>query len=155
MVGRRGSHDGMPVIVDAAGARMGGAARFKAELDGYLARTGREDVPGHWCAAPVNAAWLVGREIATSAQARRVAINNVSFVAPGSARWTLVAQSARFPHRERTGPSSQPDATVPHIWRRAPGRTDGGSAGRRDCHTVHGHGRTCSPGSCRACAAGL
>ena len=32
------------VIVDAAGAQMGGAARFLVELRGYLERTGREDV---------------------------------------------------------------------------------------------------------------
>ena len=32
------------VIVDAAGAQMGGAARYLAELRGYLARTGRGDV---------------------------------------------------------------------------------------------------------------
>ena len=32
------------VIVDVAGASMGGAARYAAELYGYLARTGRKDV---------------------------------------------------------------------------------------------------------------
>ena len=32
------------VTVDAAGAKMGGAARYLTELYGYLARTGREDV---------------------------------------------------------------------------------------------------------------
>ena len=32
------------VTVDAAGAQMGGAARYLEELRGYLARTGREDI---------------------------------------------------------------------------------------------------------------
>ena len=32
------------VVVDAAGAQMGGAARYLHELHGYLGRTGRSDV---------------------------------------------------------------------------------------------------------------
>lgn len=32
------------VTVDAAGARLGGAARFEDELDRYLDRSGRDDV---------------------------------------------------------------------------------------------------------------
>ena len=32
------------VTVDAAGAQMGGAARYLEELRGYLVRTGREDI---------------------------------------------------------------------------------------------------------------
>ena len=108
----------MPVIVDAAGARMGGAARFKAELDGYLARTGRKDVRVIGARHQVNAAWLVGREVATSAKARRVALNNVSFIAPGSARWTLMRNPLDFLTDEEQAKLSLKHR--PHIWRRAP-----------------------------------
>src|ERR1039457_4380097 len=84
------------VIIDAAGARMGGAARFKAELDRYLTRTEREDIQVIGVGQKINAAWLVAREMAHSAKFRRVAINNISFIAPGSARWTLLRNPLDF-----------------------------------------------------------
>jgi hypothetical protein len=47
------------VTMDAAGAQMGGAARFLVELRGYLERTGREDVEiiGSW--RRVQPGWLI------------------------------------------------------------------------------------------------
>jgi len=106
------------VIVDAAGARMGGAARFKAELDRYLARTEREDVKVIGAGRQVNAAWLVAREMANSAKFRRVAINNVSFIAAGSARWTLLRNPLDFLTDDEQSKISL--SRQPHIWRRAP-----------------------------------
>ena len=69
------------VTVDIAGPTMGGAARYAAELRGYLARTGRTDVRVIGEGRRVSPAWLVRREISAPTSARRVAINNVSFVA--------------------------------------------------------------------------
>jgi glycosyltransferase involved in cell wall biosynthesis len=106
------------VIVDVAGAGMGGAARFKAELDRYLARTGREDVKVIGVARQVNATWLVSREMTASAEARRVALNNVSFMVPGSARWTLLRNPLDFLTDEEQANLSF--SRKPHIWRRAP-----------------------------------
>ncbi len=74
------------VTVDIAGAQMGGSARYAAELHGYLARTGRQDVQVIGAGRHVNPAWLLRRETVRPKSGRRVAVNNVSFIGPaGSA----------------------------------------------------------------------
>jgi glycosyltransferase involved in cell wall biosynthesis len=85
-----------PVIVDIAGAQMGGAARYAAELRSYLARTGRKDVQLIGAGRSVDPAWLIRREIARPGAGRRIALNNVSFVAPGCERWTLLRNALHF-----------------------------------------------------------
>lgn len=84
------------MAVDIAGAQMGGAARYAAELGGYLARTGRQDVRVIGVARSVDPAWLVRREMTAAKAVRRVAANNVSFVAPGGQRWTLLRNALHF-----------------------------------------------------------
>jgi glycosyltransferase involved in cell wall biosynthesis len=84
------------VTVDIAGARIGGAARFAAELRGYLARTGRQDVRIVGDTRRVDAAWLIQREIARPSASRRVALNNVSFVGPGGEKWALLRNALHF-----------------------------------------------------------
>jgi glycosyltransferase involved in cell wall biosynthesis len=84
------------VIVDAAGGRAGGAARFRVELIRYLARTQREDVRVIGAERRVDPAWLIRREVVVSAKKRRIALNNVSFVTPGGARWTLLRNHLDF-----------------------------------------------------------
>lgn len=84
------------VTVDIAGAQMGGAARYAAELHDYLARSGRTDVRVIGAARRVDPAWLVRREMVKPNAARRVAANNVGFVAPGSQRWTLLRNALHF-----------------------------------------------------------
>ena len=84
------------VIVDVAGGSSGGAARFRGEVYRYLERTGREDVQIVGERRRLDPMWLVQRETARSAGARRVALNNVGFVTPGGARWTLVANALHF-----------------------------------------------------------
>jgi glycosyltransferase involved in cell wall biosynthesis len=106
-----------PVVVDAAGAKMGGAARFKSELDSYLARSGRDDVKVIGTGRQMNAAWLVARE-ANPARSRRVAINNVSFIGRGGSRWTLLRNPLDFLTDEEQSKISL--SRRPHIWRRAP-----------------------------------
>ena len=49
------------VTVDIAGAQMGGSARYAAELRGYLARTGRQDVRVIGAGQHVNPTWLLRR----------------------------------------------------------------------------------------------
>ena len=51
------------VIMDIAGGRMGGAARCAAELCGYLARAGRQDVQIIGAGRHVSPAWLLRREL--------------------------------------------------------------------------------------------
>ena len=84
------------VIVDIAGAQMGGAARLSAELHRYLARTGREDVLVIGAERRVGPAWLLRREMSRTARVRRVALNNVGFLAPGGERWTLLRNALHF-----------------------------------------------------------
>ena len=84
------------VIVDAAGAQMGGAARYLAELRGYLARTGRGDVQVIGAQRRVSPGWLLRRELVGRASRRRVALNNVGFVARGGPRWTLLRNALHF-----------------------------------------------------------
>lgn len=106
------------VTVDIAGAQMGGAARFAAELRGYLARSGRDDVRVIGASRAVGAGWLLRRETAAPAR-RRVALNNVSFVAPGGERWALLRNALHFltaAQEARLGPalpaSARRDAAV-------------------------------------------
>ena len=83
-------------VVDAAGAQMGGAARYLAELHGYLARTGRGDVQVIGAQRRVSPGWLVQRELAGGGCRRRVALNNVGFVSRGGQRWTLLRNALHF-----------------------------------------------------------
>ena len=85
-----------PVTIDIAGAQMGGAARFAAELHSYLARTGRKDVRIIGARRCVDPAWLLRREMAAPTRGRRIALNNVSFIAPGGERWTLLRNALHF-----------------------------------------------------------
>jgi len=84
------------VIVDTAGAQMGGAARFLVELRGYLERTGREDVEIIGLRRQFRPGWLVRRELSSQARSRRVALNNVGFFTPGGPRWTLLRNPLHF-----------------------------------------------------------
>jgi hypothetical protein len=84
------------VTVDTAGACMGGAARYSAELHSYLTRTARRDVRVIGRTRRVDPAWLLQREMTIQSSARRVALNNVSFVAPGGERWALLGNALHF-----------------------------------------------------------
>jgi len=103
------------VTVDAAGAQMGGAARYLDELRGYLARTGREDVEIIGSRRRVEPGWLLRRELTGTARRRRVALNNVGFVAPGGQRWTLLRNALHF---LTEGEQAQLDPAVRHSVRR-------------------------------------
>jgi len=110
------------VTVDAAGAQMGGAARFLVELRGYLERTGREDVEIIGSRRRVRPGWLVRRELSSRARSRRVALNNVGFVAPGGPRWTLLRNALHFLTEDEQAQldpalqaSARRDAAVVHL----------------------------------------
>ncbi len=86
----------MNVVVDVAGARMGGAARFASELYSYLTRTGRRNVRVIGSQRGLNPTWLLRREAVRPIADRRIALNNVSFVGPGGERWTLLRNALHF-----------------------------------------------------------
>lgn len=84
------------LAVDVAGGAEGGAARYRAELYDYLARTGREDVHVIGVNRRASPAWLLRRELAAPTRGRRVALNNVGFLAPGGERRTLLRNALHF-----------------------------------------------------------
>jgi glycosyltransferase involved in cell wall biosynthesis len=84
------------VIVDAAGGQTGGAARYRVELLGYLARTKRPDVQVIGSQRRLSPGWLVRREMVGGRNARRVALNNVGFFARSGQRWTLLRNALHF-----------------------------------------------------------
>lgn len=106
------------VIVDTAGAIMGGSARFKCELDRYLKSTGRPDVKVLGADRRVTPAWLVHREATAPAHCRRVALNNVSFVSPGGPRWTLLRNPLHFLSEEEKATMRRSLRIA--LWRQAP-----------------------------------
>jgi glycosyltransferase involved in cell wall biosynthesis len=87
---------GAAVTVDVAGGPMGGAARFRLELYKYLKGTGRKDIGIIGANRRLDPAWLMRREMVGRRRARRVALNNVGFVAPGGERWTLLGNALHF-----------------------------------------------------------
>lgn len=84
------------VTVDAAGALIGGGARFRIELYRYLERTQRSDIHLIGAGRRLGPAWLVRREVGNPRNGRRVALNNVSFVTPGGEKWTRLGNPLDF-----------------------------------------------------------
>jgi hypothetical protein len=84
------------VLVDAAGGQIGGAARYRHELLGYLARTGRDDVQVIGSRRRLTPGWVVRRELVGGTRSRWVALNNVGFLARGGQRWTLLRNALHF-----------------------------------------------------------
>lgn len=85
----------MSVVIDLAGGEVGGAARWRRELDGHLAAhgggvraIGREQhlTPG----------WLVRRELVARGADRVVASNNASFAVAGTHRVVLLRNALHF-----------------------------------------------------------
>jgi len=84
------------VYVDAAGALIGGGARFRVELYRYLDRSNRTDIKLIGRNRRIDPAWLVRREMAAPVRGRRVALNNVSFISPGGEKWTRLGNPLDF-----------------------------------------------------------
>jgi glycosyltransferase involved in cell wall biosynthesis len=85
------------VVVDVSGGDLGGAARWRHELDGYLATAGDPagvSVVGR--GRRVSAAWLVQRERLARRARLVVAPNNVSFVASRGERRVLLRNILHF-----------------------------------------------------------
>jgi len=76
---------------------MGGAARFRTELIGYLNRRALPGVKVIGATRQLSPAWLAAREVSATRRGRRVALNNVGFLTPGGDRWTLLANALHFP----------------------------------------------------------
>ena len=84
------------ITIDLAGGHIGGAARFRAEVRGYLERSAREDIRVIGAGRNLTPGWLAAREAAAVRSGRRVALNDVGFLTPGGERWTLLRNSLHF-----------------------------------------------------------
>jgi hypothetical protein len=84
------------VTIDLAGGQMGGAARYRTELTGYLERRVLPSVKVIGASRQLSPAWLATREAAAAGRGRRIALNNVGFLAPGGERWTLLGNALHF-----------------------------------------------------------
>jgi glycosyltransferase involved in cell wall biosynthesis len=84
------------VTIDLAGGDLGGAARYRDELSGYLARRARHDIRLIGAHRRLSPAWLAAREAAAARRSRRIALNNVGFLAAGGERWTLLTNALHF-----------------------------------------------------------
>jgi len=87
------------VVVDAAGGVVGGAARWRAELDAYLATADRERVTTIGDGRRLTPAWLLQRERMARAAGLLVAPNNVSFATGRGERRVLLRNALHFLHR--------------------------------------------------------
>ncbi len=84
------------VTIDLAGGHLGGAARYRTELSGYLERRARHDIKVIGTRRHLSPAWLAAREATAVRRSRRIALNNVGFLTPGGARLTLLVNALHF-----------------------------------------------------------
>jgi glycosyltransferase involved in cell wall biosynthesis len=85
------------VVLDTAGAAVGGAARWIAELDAYLAAGGTAvTVIGR--GTPLTPRWLLHRELAAHGADMVVAANNASFALRRAHRRVLLRNALHFLH---------------------------------------------------------
>jgi glycosyltransferase involved in cell wall biosynthesis len=82
--------------IDLAGGNMGGAARYRNELSGYLERRARHDVRLIGASRRLSPLWLAAREAKAVRRSRRIALNNVGFLTSGGERWTLLTNALHF-----------------------------------------------------------
>jgi hypothetical protein len=87
------------IIVDTAGARIGGARRFMDELDAYLLESARQDITLIGAERSLTSSWMIARERKAGRRlARVVALNNVSFAIAGRERVVLLRNALHFPY---------------------------------------------------------
>jgi len=84
------------VTIDLAGGNLGGAARYRDELSGYLERRARHDIRLIGARRRLSPAWLAAREATAARRSRRIALNNVGFLTSGGERWTLLTNALHF-----------------------------------------------------------
>lgn len=84
------------VTIDTAGGQFGGAGRYRTELSDYLERCARHDIKVIGTRRHLGPAWLAAREATAARRSRRIALNNVGFLTPGGARWTLLTNALYF-----------------------------------------------------------
>lgn len=86
-------------IIDCAGGKIGGAARFQRELDAYITEHPEAPVRLFGKSRYLTPRWMSEREFIARGYRRRIAMNNVSFMG-GEHRTVLVRNALHFASRE-------------------------------------------------------
>lgn len=115
---RNGAHP--RVVIDAAGAAIGGSGRFLTELDSHLMTAGEKNVQVVGRNRRLTPSWLVKRECLARRADIRIALNNASFVSPGGLNIVLLRNVLHFASRTELerhdfSPSLELRAQVPII----------------------------------------
>lgn len=84
------------VVIDCAGAKKGGAARFLRELRTYLAEYAPLNVELIGLGKQLTPQWLVQREVLASTAKRRISLNNAGFLNPKGENITLLRNILQF-----------------------------------------------------------
>lgn len=83
------------MVVDCAGAVMGGALRFLQELDGYLGRRA-DGIRTIGRARRISGPWLAERELRAGRCGHTIALNNVTFAHAGRFKTVLLRNALHF-----------------------------------------------------------
>ncbi len=84
------------ILMDCAGAHIGGAKRFLDELDRYLATRMPVHLDLIGRGGYLTPRWLLRRELGLAGQDRSIALNNVAFSRRGRERWVLLRNALHF-----------------------------------------------------------
>lgn len=84
------------IVIDCAGAKVGGAARFLRELQTYLAQHHHPAVELIGLGRQLTPQWLVERELLAATATKRVSLNNVGFMNPRGENITLLRNILQF-----------------------------------------------------------
>lgn len=88
------------IVIDCAGAMVGGAARFLRELQAYLAQQRHPNIDLIGLGRQLTPSWLIKRELQAATAARRVSLNNVGFINPRGKNVTLLRNILQFAREE-------------------------------------------------------
>lgn len=84
------------VVIDCAGAKKGGAARFLRELENYIAEYYQPNVELIGQGKQLTPQWLVRRELLAASATRRISLNNAGFLNPKGENITLLRNILQF-----------------------------------------------------------
>lgn len=108
------------IVLDCAGAIVGGAARYLREIQTYIAHHGNHQIELIGLGQQLTAKWLVQREIQAASARVRISLNNAGFLNPRGNNVTMLHNILQFAtpadyQRLRFTPSRRLRAQTPVI----------------------------------------
>jgi len=83
-------------VIDCAGARVGGAARYLREIQTYVASNSNTNIELIGLGRQLTPQWLVQREFQAATAAMRMSINNAGFINPAGVNVTILHNILQF-----------------------------------------------------------